>query len=111
MTRVTTVIDCREVQRTIILFDKNISREDVIHTCTYLQREKIQLTFHKLSIGRSFLGIIGKHRVNSIAGEIRLPDGSTQRFRVGGPKSFRSFKLQFTTSPNDSRIEMIETVD
>jgi hypothetical protein len=111
MTRTSTLIDGREVQRTTILFDKNTSREDVINTCNYLQRENIYLTFDKLSIGPSFLGVIGRQRINLLEGKIQLPDGSSKRFEAGGKLSFRYLKLQFTTSANASRIEMIETVD
>jgi hypothetical protein len=112
LTRNSTLIDGKKVERTVILLNGNTSREDVIHTCNFLAKENVQLTFEKLSIGRSFLGLIGKQRIRIAEGKIKLPNGSSQKFKAGGVTSFRFIKIQYMNNslPELSGIEMIESV-
>ena len=113
ITRSTSIIDGMKVEKTLIVLDGNTSREDLIHTCNYLAKENVQLTFEKLSIGKSFIGLIGKQRIRIAQGMIKLSNGSSQKFKAGGAMSFRSLKIQYTSSslPESSQIEMIEIVD
>ena len=100
-------------EKTIIEFNKNTSREDVIETCAFLSKENVELTFEKLTIGKSFLGIMGKTRIKSATGKIQLADGSTQSFKVGGISNFKSLKIQYSIDINTkkTKIEMIEKID
>ena len=111
--RTTTAVNGFNFEKTIIEFNKTTSREDVIHTCAFLSKEDVQLTFSKLTIGKSFLGIIGQSRIRNAEGKIELSDGSTQSFKVGGVSSFKSLKIQYSknTGTKVSKIEMIEKID
>jgi hypothetical protein len=112
ITRTSTMIDGKTVEKTVIVLDGTTSREDVIHTCNFLAQEKVLLTFDKLSIGKSFLGVLGKQRIRMVEGMIQLPNGTSQPFKAGGINSFRRIKIQYTNSTSSaSRIEMIEIVD
>jgi hypothetical protein len=112
ITKTTTFIDGKKVEKTVILLDGSTSREDIIHTCNFLAKENVQLTFDKLSIGKSFLGLIGKQRIRIAEGIIKLSNGSSQKFKAGGATSFRFIKIQYSSYPLPelSRIEMIEIV-
>ena len=113
ITRVSNLVDGKKIETTIILLDGTTSREDLIATCSFLAKENVQLTFDKLAIGRSFLGIIGKQRIRIAEGQVRLPDGSSQSFKAGGIASFRSIKIQYSSdaSSHSSKIQMIEIID
>jgi hypothetical protein len=113
ITKTKILVDGKKLERTVILFDGHTSREDIIHTCNFLAKENVQLTFDKLSIGKSFLGIIGKQRIRIAEGLIRLANGSSQRFKAGGFTSFKTIKIQYisTILPESSQIEMIEIFD
>lgn len=113
ITKITTLIDGKKVDKTVILLDGSTSREDLIHTCNFLAKENVQLTFDKLSIGKSFMGLLGKQRIRMAEGMIKLSNGSSQRFKAGGATSFRSIKIQYLSNPlpESSQIEMIEIVD
>ena len=113
ITRSTELVNGKEVQKTIIVLDKTTSREDLIHTCSYLAQENVQLTFDKLTIGKSFGGLVGKSRLRIAEGQIKLPNGSTQQFKAGGITSFKSIKIQYASNVNNtpSNIEMIEIID
>ncbi len=63
ITRTSTLVGGTKVEKSIILLDGSTSREDVIHTCSFLAQEDVQLTFDKLTIGKSFLGLLGKQRI------------------------------------------------
>jgi hypothetical protein len=101
------------VEKTVILLDGNTSREELIQTCSFLAKENVQLTFDKLTIGKSFLGLIGKQRIRIAEGMIKLANGSSQRFKAGGATGFRFIKIQYLNNilPESSQIEMIEIVD
>jgi len=113
ITRTTLVENGNEVEKTVILFNGETSREDVISTCGFLAHENVQLTFDKLIIGRSFLGLIGKNRIRIAEGKIQLSNGDTQSFKAGGAMSFKMIKIQYskTASMKSSQIEMIEIID
>ena len=110
ITKSATLVDGKKVEKTIILLDGSTSREDLIHTCNYLAQENVQLTFEKLTIGRSFLGLVGKQRIRIAEGKIQLPNGASQSFKGGGVTSFKSIKIQYSNnlSKAASTIEMIE---
>lgn len=112
LTRTSALVDGRIVETTVILLDGNTSREELIYTCNFLAKENVQLIFDKLSIGRSFLGLVGKQRIRVAEGMIQLPNGKSQRFKAGGITSFRYLKIQYVKSeaPEQSRIEMVEKV-
>ncbi|HVG40262.1 MAG TPA: hypothetical protein VM888_01525 [Chitinophagaceae bacterium] len=113
ITRTTMLVNGKEVKKTIILLDGNTSREDLIYTCNFLANEKVQLTFNKLAIGKSFLGLIGKQRIRIAEGKIELPDGSSSSFKAGGATSFKFIKIQYLSkvSAESSQLEMIEIID
>lgn len=113
ITRTTVWVDGKSIEKTLILFDGKTSREAVIHTCSYLAKENIQLTFDRLVIGKSVMGVVGKSRIRIASGKITFPNGSSQSFNVGGPLSFRSLKIQYATPDNSlsPTLEMIETFD
>lgn len=113
ITKTSTTINGKKVEKTAILLDGRTSREDLIHTCQFLAQENIQLTFAKLTIGKSFLGLVGKQRIRIAEGMITLSNGSSQRFKAGGATGFRSLKIQYSNHvlPESSQIEMIEVVD
>ena len=113
ITRNATLVDGKKVERTVILLDGSTSREDVIQTCNFLAKENVQLNFDKLSIGKSFLGLFGKQRLQIVEGKITLPNGASQSFKAGGPASFKFLKIQYVSNPvpESSQIEMIEIVD
>ncbi|HZH36276.1 MAG TPA: hypothetical protein VEX65_03320 [Flavisolibacter sp.] len=113
ITRISTLVEGKNVEKTVILLDGNTSREELIQTCNFLAKENVQLTFDKLTIGKSFLGLIGKQRIRIAEGMIKLANGSSQRFKAGGATGFRFIKIQYLTNilPESSQIEMIEIVD
>jgi hypothetical protein len=113
ITRVSTLVEGKNVEKTVILLDGNTSREELIQTCNFLAKENVQLTFDKLTIGKSFLGLIGKQRIRIAEGMIKLANGSSQRFKAGGATGFRFIKIQYLNNilPESSQIEMIEIVD
>jgi hypothetical protein len=113
ITRTSSLVNGKEVETTLIKLDRNTSREDLIHTCNFLAKENVQLTFDKLTIGKSFLGLVGKQRIRIAEGEIKLPNGSSQRFKAGGITSFRFLKIQYSNNAatESSQIEMIETIN
>ncbi|WP_162056510.1 hypothetical protein [Pontibacter pamirensis] len=113
MTRTTEVINGDKVEKTVILLDGNTSREDVIHTCNFLAAEDVQLTFDKLVIGKSMLGLVGKSRIRFAEGKIELPDGSSEKFTAGGAASFRFIRIQYSinTATNSVQIDMLEKID
>ncbi len=113
ITRTVKLVNGNPVERTIVLLDGNTSREDVISTCSFLSHENVQLTFDKLIIGKSFLGLVGKTRIRTAEGRIKLPDGSSQTFKAGGATSFRFIKIQYENNlaAKSFGIEMIEIVD
>ena len=113
ITKMVSVINGNQVERTIVLFDGNTSKEDVINTCNFLSHENVQLTFDKLTIGKSFLGLAGKTRIRIAEGKINLPNGSSQSFKAGGATSFRFIKIQYTNNlaTKSAQIEMIEIID
>ena len=71
------------------------------------------MTFDKLSIGKSFLGLIGKQRILLAEGKITLSDGLSQKFKAGEAASFRSIKIQYASNQLNEppRIVMVEIVD
>lgn len=113
VTKTSTLIDGKKVETTVVLLDGNTSREDLIQTCNFLAKEQVQLTFDKLTIGKSFLGLIGKQRIRIAEGKIKLLNGSSQNFKAGGATSFKFIKIQYSNnvSVNVSQIEMIEIID
>ncbi|MFD2998765.1 hypothetical protein ACFS7Z_00190 [Pontibacter toksunensis] len=113
VTRTTEVINGDQVEKTVILLDGNTSREDVIHACNFLAVEDVQLTFDKLVIGKSMLGLVGKSQIRFAEGKIALPNGSSEKFKAGGAASFRFIRIQYSknTVTNSSQIDMIEKVD
>lgn len=113
ITRTSEVINGNKVERTIILLDGTTSREDLIHTCNYLAAEKVQLTFNRLVIGKSLLGLIGKSRIRIAEGKIELPDGSSEKFKAGGVTSFNFIRIQYVhnTKTKLPKMEMIEIID
>ena len=112
ITRTLSFINGDQVEKTIILIDGNTSREDLIHTCAFLAQENVQLTFEKIIIGRSFLGLVGKNRIRIADGKIELSNGLSQSFKAGGATSFKFIKIQYSnTLTAKSKIEMIEIVD
>ncbi len=113
ITRSLTLINGNEVEKTVILLDGKTSREDIIHTCVFLAHENVQLTFDKLIIGNSFLGIIGKKRIRIAEGKIALSSGAAQTFKAGGATSFNFIKIQYSKNiaKKLNQIEMIEIID
>ena len=113
ITRTSTLINGNEVEKTVILFNGNTSREDLIHTCGFLANENVQLTFDKLIIGKSFLGFIGKARIRIAEGKIKLSNGLSERFKAGGATSFKFIKIQYSNNvaTKSSQIDMIEIID
>ncbi|HEX2536119.1 MAG TPA: hypothetical protein VHK69_20405 [Chitinophagaceae bacterium] len=113
ITRTEALVDGKKLEKTVILLDGSTSREDLIHTCQFLAGENVQLTFDKLSIGRSFLGLAGKQRIRVAEGTIRLANGAAQSFKAGGITSFRFIKIQYTKdlAGETAQLEMIEIVD
>ena len=113
ITRTTKLVNGNEVEKTVILLDRNTSREDVIYTCGFLANENVQLTFDKLIIGKSFLGLVGKNRIRVAEGTIKLSNGSSQTFKAGGAFSFKTIKIQYsnTVATKSSQIEMVEIID
>jgi hypothetical protein len=105
-----TIIGNFDAQRTIIKLDGNTTREEVIETCSFLASENVLLTFDKLVIGRSFLGVIGKKRIRKVAGQISFLTGLSQNFKAGGLTGFKYLKIQYTTTRKQgyTQIEMIE---
>jgi len=101
------------VEKTVILLDGKTSREDLIHTCGFLANENVQLTFDKLIIGKSFLGLIGKKRIRIAEGKIKLSNGLSQSFKAGGATSFKYIKIQYSNivAIKSAQIEMIEIND
>ena len=93
ITRSTTVGgNGKEVVKTEILLDKTTTREDLIHTCKFLAKEDVQLTFELLDIRKSFFGIVGKQRIAYAKGKIELPDGSVEQFEAGRAISFQFYQ-------------------
>ena len=113
ITKTSILIEGNQLERTVIKLDKNTSREDLISTCSFLAKENVQLTFDKLIIGKSFLGLIGKQRIRIAEGKIQLSNGVSQKFKAGGITSFNFIKIQYLNSvaTKYSIIEMIEIVD
>lgn len=113
ITRTSILVNGRKVEKTVILLDGSTSQEDLIRTCSFLAQENVQLTFDKLTIGKSFLGLIGKQRIRAAEGKVRLANGSSQSFKAGGPTSFKYLKIQYSTNQSieSSQIEMIEIID
>ncbi len=113
ITRTTEVLDGNKVERTVILLDGTTSREELIHTCNFLAAEKVQLTFDRLVIGKSLLGLVGKSRIRIAEGKIELPDGSSENFKAGGVTSFKSIRIQYSSNDKTKSpiIEMIEIID
>jgi hypothetical protein len=73
----------------------------------------VSLTFEGLQIGRSFLGLAGKRRIRDVNGEIRLPNGSRQKFKAGGIFNFKYVKITYIQVDNTEEyiISMVEKVD
>ena len=114
ITRSTTVGgNGKEVVKTEILLDKTTTREDLIHTCKFLAKEEVQLTFELLDIRKAFFGIVGKQRIAYAKGKIELPDGSVEQFEAGGAISFQSIKITYSKGEetNNYSINMVEIVD
>lgn len=113
ITRTSMQVNGKEVKKTVILLDGNTSREDLIQTCSFLAHENVQLTFNKLTIGKSFLGLIGKNRIRIAEGKLELSNGTSQRFKAGGATSFKFIKIQYSDNAvtESSQIEMIEVID
>ena len=93
ITKTSILIEGNELKRTVIKLDKNTSREDLISTCSFLAKENVQLTFDKLIIGKSFLGLIGKQRIRIAEGKIQLSNGVSQNFKAGGITSCKFLKI------------------
>jgi hypothetical protein len=112
ITRTSTLVNGATVEKTVILLDGNTSREELIHTCNFLAQENVQLTFDKLSIGRSFLGVAGKQRIRIAKGKIELANGTAQGFKAGGLTGFRFLKIQYSKNLSTAipQMEMIEIV-
>jgi len=113
ITRTSSLLNGNEVEKTVILLDGKTSREDLIHTCGFLANENVQLTFDKLIIGKSFLGLIGKKRIRIAEGKIKLSNGLSQSFKAGGATSFKYIKIQYSNivAIKSAQIEMIEIND
>lgn len=113
ITRTTALVDGKTRETTVIQLDGSTSREELIHTCNYLAKEGVQLTFGKLVIGRSFLGLVGKPRIRIAEGKIVLANGTTQSFKAGGVTAFRVLRIQYASlvTTDASRIEMIEIME
>jgi hypothetical protein len=62
ITKTVSVIDGNRIEKTVVLLDKKTTRDDVINACDILYRDGVQLTFEKLVIGNSMLGIVGKKK-------------------------------------------------
>lgn len=105
ITRTSAVVNGNRIIRTVILLDKSTSREELISTCKFLAHENVQLTFDKLEIGRN--------RIRTAQGNIKLPNGQSQNFKAGGVLSFKFIKIQYsnTIETKSSQIDMIEIVD
>lgn len=102
-----------QIRQTIILIDQNTSREDLIHTCRFLAKDNVQLTFEELEIRKYFWRLLGKKRIARADGKILLPDGNFEAFKAGGIISFRSIEITYTKNleTEDYYIEMIEIID
>ncbi|MEM9722404.1 MAG: hypothetical protein AAGA10_24265 [Bacteroidota bacterium] len=102
-----------QVVQTEILIDKAATREDLIHTCQFLAKENVALTFESLNIRKSFLGLFGKSRIINAKGKIKLPNDSMEEFEVGGTFGFRFIKITFSENTNtrDYYINMVEVID
>ncbi|WKN42167.1 hypothetical protein [Tunicatimonas pelagia] len=102
-----------QIITTEILLDENTSREDLIHTCRFLAKEEVELTFESLNIRRSFLGIFGKKRIAQATGKIELPNGISEAFQVGGAISFQSIQITYSQdlATNTFAINTIEIID
>ncbi|MEQ9378118.1 MAG: hypothetical protein RIG68_23210 [Imperialibacter sp.] len=114
ITRISKTTDSgKELIQTEILIDKTTSREDLIHTCQFLAKEKINLTFESLKVSRPFLGLLGKSRIVGAKGEIQLPNYSNEVFEVGGSLGFKYLKITFSknTSKDVFYFNMVEVVD
>ena len=113
ITKTSILIEGNQLERTVIKLDKNTSREDLISTCSFLAKENVQVTFDKLIIGKSFLGLIGKQRIRIAEGKIQLSNGVSQNFKAGGITNFKFLKIQYLNSVATKYIiiEMIEIVD
>ncbi len=111
--RTTIVVNGDRIIRTVILFDKSTSREELINTCQFLAHENVQLTFDKLEIGKSYFGIIGRNRIRTAKGNIKLPNCITQNFKAGGLTSFKFIKIQYSNNLKTkvSQVDMIEIID
>jgi hypothetical protein len=102
----------RSVPIMIFYLDRHSTSQDVINACNWLAKQDVQLTFHELEVGRLF-GVIGKHRIRKISGEITLPNGETKKFSAGGWNAFRMLRIQFCLGKSawGQRVEMIEVID
>jgi hypothetical protein len=110
VTKTITTLDGNRIEKTVVLFNKKTTREDVINACTLLAKENVQLTFEKLTIGKSLLGIVGKQRIKYARGKIVLDNGETQTFEAGGVTNFRSLTISFSRDieTKKPRLEMVE---
>jgi len=111
--RTSMFINGTKVEKTVILLDGKTSREDLVHTCNFLAHEYVQLTFDKLIIGKSFLGLIGKNRIRIAEGKIKLSNGLSESFKAGGATSFKLIKIQYSNNETkqSSQIDIIEIID
>ncbi|MEM9325359.1 MAG: hypothetical protein AAGA85_06875 [Bacteroidota bacterium] len=99
--------------RTEILIDKTTSREDLIHTCKFLAREDVQLTFDQLEIRRWFFGLLGRSRITLANGRIEFQDGFSQDFNAGGIMGFRSIRIVYSENADteDVFLNTVEVID
>lgn len=114
ITRSTTIDkNGKKAIKTEVLFNKTTTREDVIHTCNFLAREDVQLTFESLQIRKSFFGVFGRARIAYAKGMIELPGGSFQNFKAGGAIAFKSIKITYSQNSETQNylINMIEIID
>jgi hypothetical protein len=113
ITRTAALEGGKEVEKTVIQLDASTSRTDLIHTCSFLAQENVQLTFDKLTIGKSFFGLVGKQRIRIAEGSIRLADGSSQSFKGGGATAFKTIRIVYSSNVKTdvSQIDMIEIID
>ena len=100
----------KEIIITEITLDKTTSREDLIHSCSFLAKENVQLTFESLIIGKSIFGLVGKQRITYAKGKITLLDGSFHQFEVGRILNFKSIKITYSRNKenDDLSLDMVE---